>query len=249
MKGPIYVMWLRQIKRTWRSKPRLIGSLIQPLLFLLALGFGLGPIFQKAGGGNYIEFLSPGIIAMAILFSSMFFGMEVLWDKEFGFLKETLVAPVPRWKIMLGRTLGGATISCIQGIIILLMAILIGFNPANIPLFFVSLIFMFLIAMLFTSFGTAIASKLNDMQAFPIITNFIIMPIFFLSGALFPLDNFPNAITVIIKLNPLYYGVDGLRQTLTGVVHFNLLLDFGVLFILTLIIMLIGSRLFNKIEI
>jgi ABC-2 type transport system permease protein len=249
MKGPIYVMWLRQIKRTWRSKPRLIGSLVQPLLFLVALGFGLGPIFQKAGGGNYIQFLSPGVIAMAILFSSMFLGMEVIWDKEFGFLKETLVAPVPRWKIMLGRSLGGATISCIQGIIILLMAVLIGFKPSSIPLLLISLIFMFLIAMLFTSFGTAIASKLNDMQAFPIITNFIIMPLFFLSGALFPVDSFPKVIITVIKLNPLYYGVDALRQTLTGVVQFNLLLDFGVLVVLTLIIMLIGTGLFNRIEV
>ena len=111
MNSPIYIMWLRQLKRTWRSKTRLIASLVQPLLFLVALGFGLGPVFQKAGGGNYIDFLSPGIIAMTILFSSMFAGMEVLWDKEFGFLKETLVAPVSRWKIMLGRTLGGATVA------------------------------------------------------------------------------------------------------------------------------------------
>src|SRR5512141_1933382 len=113
----LYILWLRQIKRYFRSKARMIGSLGQPLLFLVALGFGFGPIFQKAGGGNYIDFLSPGIIAMTILFSSTFAGMEVLWDKEFGFLKETLVAPVSRWKIMLGRTLGGATVAFLQGVL------------------------------------------------------------------------------------------------------------------------------------
>jgi ABC-2 type transport system permease protein len=249
MNGPVYVMWLRQLKRVWRSKPRLIGSLAQPLLFLVALGFGLGPIFQKAGGGNYINFLSPGIIAMTLLFSSMFLGMEVILDKEFGFLKETLVAPVPRWKIMFGRTLGGATVSCIQGILVFLMALLVGFRPLNTPLIIVSFIVMFLIALFFTALGTAIASRLNDMQAFPIIINFLIMPLLFLSGALFPLDNLPKFLIIIIKINPLSYGVDALRETLTGLGHFNLALDLGILFILTLIILFIGSKMFNKIEV
>lgn len=249
MNSPIYIMWLRQLKRTWRSKTRLIASLVQPLLFLVALGFGLGPVFQKAGGGNYIDFLSPGIIAMTILFSSMFAGMEVLWDKEFGFLKETLVAPVARWKIMLGRTLGGATVSSLQGVIVFILAIIIGFRPSNIPLIIVSFFFMFLLALLFTSLGTAIASKLNDMQAFPIIINFIIMPLFFLSGALFPVNNLPGILADIIKINPLSYGVDALRHTLTGVGSFSLLLDFGVLFVLTIVVLFIGSRMFNTIEI
>jgi ABC-2 type transport system permease protein len=242
-------MWLRQLKRTWRSKTRLIASLFQPLLFLVALGFGLGPVFQKAGGGNYIDFLSPGIIAMTILFSSMFSGMEVLWDKEFGFLKETLVAPVSRWKIMLGRTLGGATVSSLQGVLVFFLAIIIGFKPSSIYLVIISFFFMFLIALLFTSFGTAIASKLNDMQSFPIIINFIIMPLFFLSGALFPVNNLPGFLADIIKINPLSYGVDALRHTLTGAGSFSLLLDFAVLFILTIVVLFIGSRMFKNIEI
>jgi ABC-2 type transport system permease protein len=245
----VYIMWLRQLKRTWRSKSRLIASLVQPLLFLVALGFGFGPIFQKAGGGNYIDFLSPGIIAMTILFSSTFAGMEVLWDKEFGFLKETLVAPVSRWKIMLGRTLGGATVAFLQGILVLFMAMIIGFRPVNFGLVFVSFLFMFLVAVLFTSLGTAIASKLNDLQAFPIIINFLIMPIFFLSGALFPLDNLPLFLTDIIKLNPFSYGVDAIRQTLVGTGHFSLFFDFIVLLGFTLVILFIGSRLFKSIEI
>ena len=249
MNSPIYIMWLRQLKRTWRSKTRLIASLVQPLLFLVALGFGLGPVFQKAGGGNYIDFLSPGIIAMTILFSSMFAGMEVLWDKEFGFLKETLVAPVSRWKIMLGRTLGGATVSSLQGVLVFILAIIIGFRPSHASLIIVSFFFMFLLALLFTSLGTAIASKLNDMQAFPIIINFIIMPLFFLSGALFPLDNLKGILADIIKINPLSYGVDALRHTLAGVGSFSLLLDLAVLVVSTIIVLFVGSKMFNTIEI
>ena len=186
---------------------------------------------------------------MTILFSSMFAGMEVLWDKEFGFLKETLVAPVSRWKIMLGRTLGGATVSSLQGVLVFILAIIIGFRPSQGPLIIVSFIFMFLLALLFTALGTAIASKLNDIQAFPIIINFIIMPLFFLSGALFPVDNLPGFLADIIKLNPLSYGVDALRYTLTGIGHFGILLDFTVIFLSTIIVLFIGSKMFNTIQI
>src|SRR6266545_5378669 len=114
----IYALWLRQIKRYFRSRSRIIGSLGQPLLFLLALGFGFGPVFQRAGQGNYIQFLAPGVIAMTVLFTSIFSGIELIWDRQFGFLKETLVAPVPRILIMVGRTLGGATVGLIQGLIV-----------------------------------------------------------------------------------------------------------------------------------
>ncbi len=247
--GAVYVMWLRQLKRYWRSKPRIIGSLAQPLLFLIALGFGFGPIFQKAGGGDYIEFLAPGIVGMSILFTAMFVGIEVIWDRQFGFLKETLVAPVSRYKIMIGRTLGGATVASLQGLVVLLISMIIGFRPTNLLLIPVAFVFMFLIAMLFTALGTAIASKLEDMQAFQLIMNFVIMPVFFLSGALFPLDSLPNSIIIITRLNPLSYGVDGIRGTLTGISHLGLFMDFSVLVILTLAITLIGSYLFSKIEV
>src|SRR3990167_3329978 len=140
----VYVMWLRQLKKTWRSKARIIGSLGQPLLFLLALGFGLGAVFEKAGQGNYVNFLVPGIIAMSILFTAMFAGIEIIWDRQFGFLKETLVAPIPRWKIMIGRTLGGATVAVIQGIVVTIICLLIGFKIAN-PLYLpLALLFMFM---------------------------------------------------------------------------------------------------------
>lgn len=244
----IYILWLRQLKRYFRSKSRIIGSIGQPLLFLVALGFGFGPIFEKAGGGNYIDFLAPGIISMSILFTAVFTGIEVIWDKQFGFLKETLVAPISRHEIMIGRTLGGASISLFQGIIVFFLSILVGFHPdlTMIPL---AILFAFLIALFFTALGTAIASLLEDMQGFHLIMNFLVMPTFFLSGALFPLDNLPGAIATISMINPLSYGVDGLRGALTNQFDMSLISDLGILGVITLIVLAIGSYLFSKIEI
>src|SRR5271170_2291217 len=148
----IYILWLRQLKRYFRSKSRLFGSLAQPLLFLVALGYGLGPVFEKAGQGDYIQFLVPGIIGMTIIFSSVFSGIEIIWDRQFGFLKETLVAPVSRFNIMIGRTLGGATVAMLQGTVVLIISLAFGFRP-NFQSILISLLFMFLIAVLFTALG------------------------------------------------------------------------------------------------
>jgi len=247
--GVIYILWLRQLKRHFRSKARLIGSLGQPLLFLFALGFGLGPVFQQAGRGNYIQFLVPGVIAMTILFTGVFSGIEIIWDKRFGFLKETLVAPISRFQIMIGKTLGGATVAMIQGLIVLGISSLIGFkieNPSLLPLMF---LFMFLIALLFTAFGTAIASVLEDMRGFQLIMNFLVMPLFFLSGALFPLEGLPKVIVIISKINPLSYGVDALRAVAVNGSYFGLFNDFLVLSVITFLLLIIGSYLFSKIQI
>lgn len=245
----IYVLWLRQLKRYFRSRSRIIGSLGQPLLFMIALGFGFGPIFKKAGAGNYMEFLAPGIISQGILFTGMFSGIEIIWDRQFGFLKETLVAPVSRLNIMIGRTLGGATIATMQGVIIFFLSLIVGFRPESVFSVFSSLLFMFLMSVLFTALGTAIASTLDDFQGFQLIMNFLVMPMFFLSGALFPLSGLPKAIEVVSKVNPLTYGVDGLRATLTGISHFGISVDLFVLSIITIIILSIGSYLFSKIQV
>lgn len=245
----IYVLWLRQLKRYFRSRSRIVGSLGQPVLFLVALGFGFGPIFQKAGGGNYMIFLSPGIIAQGILFTAIFSGIELIWDRQFGFLKETLVAPVSRLEIMVGRTLGGATIATMQGIIVLLLSFLVGFRVHNLWMLPSAIFLMFLIALLFTALGTAIASVLEDFQGFQLIMNFLVMPLFFLSGALFPLQSAPPVLQAISQINPLSFGVDGLRYTLTGTSHFGLPTDLMVLSILTVILFVIGSYLFSKIQI
>lgn len=242
------MLWLRQIKRYLRSRSRIIGSLGQPILFLVALGFGFGPVFQKAGQGNYIQFLTPGIIAMAVLFTSIFSGIEIIWDRQFGFLKETLVAPVSRFTIMLGRTLGGATVAVLQGTIVFCISLLAGFRPDGISDIFMTFVFMVLTAILFTALGTAIASKLEDMQGFQLIMNFLIMPLFFLSGALFPLNGLPPVLKFITSIDPLSYGVDGMRGALEGVSHFGLATDLTVLSIMTLVLLGVGSYFFSKIQ-
>ena len=245
----IYILWLRQIKRYWRSKARIIGSLGQPLLFMLAFGFGFGPIYAKAGGGNYLQFLVPGVISMSILFSAVFSGLEIIWDRQFGFLKEMLVAPVSRLKIMFGRSLGGATVATIQGLVVFALSFIIGFRVENFWFIPVAILLMFLIALLFTLLGTGIASLLKDVQGFQLIVNFLIMPLFFLSGTFFPLTGLPKFLEIIVKIDPLSYGVDGLRGALTGLTNFGLLADFSILGILTLILLVITSYLFSKIEI
>lgn len=245
----IYVLWLRQIKKYVRSKSRIIGSLGQPLLYLVSLGFGFGSIYRRAGGGNYIEFLAPGIIAMSILFTAMFNGIDLLWDRQFGFLKETLVAPVPRLLIIFGRTLGGATVATFQGLIVLILSLFVGFKPVTPMLLPITLIFMFLIALFFTALGTMIASMLDDMHGFQMIMSFLIMPIFFLSGALFPLQGLPAAMEVLTKIDPLTYGIDGLRATLINVGSFGIMLDLFILTVLTTIVLGISSYLFKKIQV
>jgi len=245
----IYILWLRQLKRYVRSKARILGSLGQPLLFLLVFSFGFGPVFQKAGEGSYFQFLTPGIIVMSIIFTALFSGIEIIWDRQFGFLKETLVAPVSRLEIMIGRTLGGATVAIIQGVFIFIISLMVGFeisNPWLLPLFFV---FLFLTALLFTAVGTAIASLMEDMHGFQLIMNFLIMPLFFLSGAFFPIENLPKAANLIIKINPLSYGVDGIRGTLIGASSFGMTFDLLILGLITLVSLSIGGYLFSKIQI
>jgi ABC-2 type transport system permease protein len=183
----IYILWLRELKRYTRSRVQIIASLGQPMLYLMVLGFGLGPVFQRAGSGSYLQFVAPGVIGMTVLFSSIFSGLGLLWDRQFGFLKETLVAPVPRLQIMIGRTLGGATVAVIQGLLVTLVCVLAGFRPVNLAMVPLALVFMMLIAAVFSALGVAIGSSLQDMQGFQLIMNFLVMPIFFLSGALFPL--------------------------------------------------------------
>jgi ABC-2 type transport system permease protein len=245
----IYILWLRQVKKYFRSRSRIIGSLGQPLLFLIAFGFGFGAIYKKAGGGNYIQFLAPGIIVMSVLFTAVFSGIEIIWDRQFGFLKETMVAPVSRLTIMLGRTIGGATVAGLQGLIVFTLTLLVGFRPQSILMLPVAALFVFIIALLFTSLGTAIGSMLEDMQGFQLIMNFLVMPIFFLSGALFPLQGLPTVMEIIIKFDPMTYGVDGVRGTLIGISNFGMMTDFIILSVITMILLGIGSYLFSKIQI
>lgn len=244
----IYILWLRELKRYSRSRAQIVASLGQPLLYLLALGFGLGPVFQKAGNGSYLQFVAPGVIGMTVLFSSVFSGVALLWDRQFGFLKETLVAPVPRIRIMVGRTLGGATVAMLQGILVIIVCLLAGFRPANLGSIPLAFLFMAFIAIVFGALGTAIGSVLQDMQGFQLIMNFLVLPIFFLSGALFPLNNLPRALSVVTSIDPLSYGVDGLRAALIGISHFGIVADMSVLGLVALAFLAAGGYLFSKIQ-
>jgi ABC-2 type transport system permease protein len=244
----IYILWLRQVKKYLRARSRIVGSVGQPLLFLLAFGFGFGAVFQQAGQGNYIQYLGPGIIMMSVLFTAIFSGIDLIWDRQFGFLKETMVAPVPRWQIMLGKTLGGATVSALQGLIVFILTLIIGFRVGNWLMLPVAALFVFLVAVLFTSVGIAIAARIEDFQGAQLIMNFLVMPLFFFSGALFPLQGLPAVMEVIVKIDPMTYGVDGLRGALINASTFGVTLDLAIMVGAALVLLGLGSYLFEKIQ-
>jgi ABC-2 type transport system permease protein len=246
----IYTIWLRNLTRYIRSKSRIIGSLGMPLFFMLVLGFGLNSVVRVPGmDQGYLGFLIPGIVAMTVLFTSVFSGIQIIWDKQFGFLKETLVAPVSRLEIMLGQTLGGATTACIQGLIILVLSLFLGLELSGLPGFFVALGFMVLIGISFTAFGIAIASRMEDMHGFQLIMNFVIFPIFGLSGALFPISSLPEWLRPVTLLDPLTYGVEGIRYGLSGTAQIHPAACFLVLGGFTVVATVIGAYLFRKISI
>ena len=245
----IYILWLREVKKYLRSRTQMVASLGSPLMYLGVLGFGLGPVFRRAGEGSYLQFVAPGVIGMTVLFTAMFSGIALLWDRQFGFLKETLVAPVPRLQIMIGRTLGGATVATIQGVLVFAVSLLAGFRPASALALPLALGVVALIAVLFAAFGTVIGSSLRDMQAFQLVMNFLVMPIFFLSGALYPLGNLPAALAALTRADPLTYGVDGMRGALIGAAHFSMPVDLAVLAAVAAALLGMGAWRFSRIEV
>ncbi len=246
----VYTIWLRNVKRYLRSKSRLVGSLGMPLFLLLVLGFGLNSVVVLPGmDQGYIGFIMPGIISMSVLFTSVFAGIQIIWDKQFGFLKETLVAPVSRLEIMLGQTVGGATTAVIQGLIILVLSLFLGLELSNASGFIIAVLFMLLIGLSFTAFGIAIASRMEDMHGFQLIMNFVIFPIFGLSGALFPIDGLPEWIRSLTLLDPLTYGVEGIRYGLLGSSQIDPSISFMILSGFTMIMVVVGSYLFRNISI
>ena len=213
----IYIIWYRDILRYWRDRWRLVASLAQPLLFLVVFGAGLssslgrGTVFGTPGGFSYIQFMYPGIIGMAILFTAIFGAMSIVWDREFGFLKEVLVAPIDRSAVAIGKALGGTTQAMIQGLILLVLAPFVG-----VKLSFLTIVELIPLAALLafglSSFGVALASTMKSLQGFQVVMNFLMMPMFFLSGALFPLTNLPGWMTWLTRLDPASYGIDPLRR-------------------------------------
>ncbi len=246
----IYVLWLRELKRFVRAKSRVVGALAMPLFFLAFLGLGfrkmmIPGVSEEVG---YVSFLVPGILGMSLLFSSTFGGLSVLWDKEFGFLKEIMVAPVSRVSIVLGRLVGGITTSLVQGISLLGVSFLLGLKINSIVSLPLAIVFMALISSSFLGLGLIFASKMKDMQGFNIVFNFVIFPLFFLSGALYPIENFPVWVRYISYIDPLTYGVDGLRGVLIGVSSFSVLFDLVMMIAMSLVMIFLGAYFFEKSE-
>lgn len=244
----LYILWLRQIKRYFRSRSRIVGAVGQPLLFLLALGYGLGSVYKEAGQGNYLQFLVPGIMAQTVLFSAMFFGAMIIFDRQFGFLKETMVAPVSRLKIMLGGALGGATTALIQGTLVLIISFALGFRPHHYLMLPIAILIMALLAVAIACFSSGIGSFVEDMQGFQAINQFLVFPLYFLSGALYPLTHVPTWLRIVADLNPISYAVDSMRWALLGTSRFGILHDLSVLVITTVICIGFGAWRFRRIE-
>jgi ABC-2 type transport system permease protein len=211
----VYIIWYRDLLRYYRDRWRLVASLAQPLLFLLVFGSGLssalGGAFGRGGGLSYIQFIYPGIIGMAILFTAIFGAMSIVWDREFGFLKEVLVAPIDRWAVAIGKSLGGTTQAMIQGLILLVLAPFVGVK-LSLPAVAALVPLAAVLAFGLSSFGVMIASMMRSLQGFQVVMNFLMMPMFFLSGALFPLAHLPAWLTVLTRLDPAAYGIDPLRR-------------------------------------
>ncbi|MCL4375834.1 ABC transporter permease [Candidatus Marsarchaeota archaeon] len=243
----IYVLWLRDIKRFVRAKSRIIGMLMMPIFFMVGLGLGFNNLIHLSSG-SYLEFVIPGIIGMSLLFTSISSGTAVLWDRQFGFLKEILVTPNSRTSVVIGRIAGGATTAMLQSILVVLVALLIGFQIHISASTIMAFVFMLLIAATFISLGLTFGALISDFQGFQLITSFVTFPIFFLSNSIFPLSSLPVFIQYISYINPLTYGIDGLRGTLTGSSSFPLLIDLALVLLSTIIMIFIASYAFSKTE-
>ena len=212
----IYTIWYRDILRFWHDRLRLIGSVTFPLLFLFVFGSGLGARMGTLGPGiDFAQFIFPGIIGMTVLMSSFMAGVSVVWDREFGFLKEVLVAPISRASVAMGKTLGAATIALLQGIIILLFAPLIGVS-LSIWTVLALLPLMFLLAVSLGSLGILLATRIRSMEAFQAVMQMLMFPMVFLSGAFFPLQGLPAWMNILVKISPATYGIAPIRQVMLG---------------------------------
>ncbi|MDI6871379.1 MAG: ABC transporter permease [Bacillota bacterium] len=242
----IYVIWLREIIRFWRDKARIITSLIQPAVWLFIVGRGLGSTFRgPVPGVDYMKFMFPGVIGMTVLFTSISSAVSIVWDREFGFLKEVLVAPVSRTAIVLGKALSGSTVAVLQGAMILLLAPLIGvaLTPRSV---LAALGLMFLLSFALSSTGILVAARMESMQGFQLIMNFVVMPMYFLSGAIFPLSSLPPWMKALARVDPLAYGVDGLKNVIIGVHEFSLVTDVAVILAMAAVMITGAVLLFNS---
>ena len=240
----IYAVWLREAKIYLREKERLISSVISPLLWIFAFGAGLGPTVSIEGY-NYQVFIYPGIMVMTVLFTSLFYGIYIIWDRKLDFLKEVLVAPVSRASVFAGKMLGGATDAMIQVVFLLIIGLFI-----DIPLTAVVIVRAFLVLLLISiamvSIGLVIGASLRSPEGFNLVIGFVMWPMFFFSGALFQVENLPPWLTAVTFINPLTYGVDALRGIILGINQFPIYLDIGIMLLFSAVMMGVGVLSFRK---
>jgi len=240
----IYTIWRREIIKFSRTRSRIVSSVVMPIVWLTFIGVGFSSSVQIPGV-EYMDFLAPGIIGMIILFTSIFSGVSVIWDRQFGFLKEILVAPVSRTSIVLGKTMGGATVAVIHGAIMLAISSAMGLIPFD-SNFAAAFGFMGLTSVCFVSIGLIIATQMRSMEGFQTIMSFLIMPIFFLSGALFPIENTPGWMQLASYFDPLTYGIDGIRNSLGIEGGVSIIVNGLVLTGFCAGLIMVGSYLFKR---
>ncbi|CAG0999044.1 Inner membrane transport permease YadH [Methanosarcinales archaeon] len=241
----IYAVWLREAKIYIREKERLISSVISPLLWIFGFGAGLGSTVEKISGYPYQIFIYPGIMVMTVLFTSLFYGVYIIWDRKLDFLKEVLVAPISRASVFAGKMLGGATDAMVQVVYLMIIGFFISipFTPLVILEAFLMLL---LISIAMVSIGLVIGANLQSPEGFSLVINFVMWPMFFFSGALFPVNNLAPWLSAVTYINPLTYGVDAMRGIILGINHFPILLDAGVLVLFAAIMMGIGILSFRR---
>jgi ABC-2 type transport system permease protein len=242
----IYALWFREFKVFTREKSRIITSIFTPLLWIFVFGGGLGSAVNIAGI-NYQIFIYPGIVAMSVLFSSVFYGVYIIWDRKIDILKEVLVAPLSRTSIFVGKVLGGCTDSMIQAFIMLLISFAVGvyLSPSA---FLLAILILFLLSLSLVSTGLIIGSLMESPEGFNMIVSFLVFPLFFFSGALYPLDKLPLWLSAITYIDPVTYGVDGLRTVTIGISQFPLYFDLGVLAAFAAVMFTIGTRAFERMK-
>jgi len=241
----IYAVWLREAKIYVREKERLVSAVISPLLWIFAFGAGVGSTVDVIQGYSYQVFIYPGIVVMTVLFTSLFYGIYIIWDRKLDFLKEVLVAPVSRASVFAGKMLGGATDAMVQVIFLLIIGLFI--NIPLTPLIVIkAFLMLLLISVAMVSIGLVIGSNLQSPEGFSLVINFVMWPMFFFSGALFPTNNLPKWLAAVTYINPLTYGVDALRGIILNINKFPIVLDIAVMFLFAVIMMALGILSFRR---
>jgi ABC-2 type transport system permease protein len=247
----IYVIVAREFKKFVRERSRLFSAIARPLLWLFIVGAGISRLVPRDTGIPYTQFIFPGIIGMTILFSSIFSSISIIWDKEFGFMKEILVAPVSRFSIVIGKALSGTIVSTLQAIIILALFPVLGFKLGVLQILSV-IVVCISISFCISAFGIVLATFYDSYESFSVIMNFIIMPMFFLSGAMYPVRLLPDILQIAARVNPLTYGIDAIKHAIfpheTGPMgpDFSLIADAAIIFLLSIAFVLIAARLFER---